>query len=538
MTERMKTEYFNLVEEPWLPVTLAENFPDGKSRGTLPRVSLREAFEHGEKIVDLRCYPHERIALMRLLICIAQRALNGPKDESAWKKCNDRLSAEAVAYLDKHKDCFNLFGNRPRFLQARPQGKATTFSTQKFRFIDEDGTTLFDGDVQPGYPLSYVELAIGLVTFQSFAAGGRVEGAADSLPAGLCREGAALHALLLGDSLLETIWLNLIPKDQVAEKRAVVFGDASWHGERDANKSYLYRLAPTARNLWLADDGAFVEGRGGRRFLTFERDGVRELTAAIRTTRKAGGRASESEELVSATAGAGVPKGAWRELHALAVLRSSRHRGGPAVLQHCITLQATKDKTTFRLWCGALVGGGKGRVAAVGDVIESVFRLPTRVLEDADGALTDDPRKCPGPNLTYRNGVGYAEGWAARLQNGVYTYHAKLANAERGKKAKNQAAMRYWTALEQLAEPVLLHDVAVHSDRYWSDDRNWMGKSPWGREVWKAAHDAYEFSCPHGTPRQLRAYAAGLVALRREDRPKSTAPEKGDDDDSKDGGEE
>jgi hypothetical protein len=181
-----------------------------------------------------------------------------------------------------------------------------------------------------------------------------------------------------------------------------------------------------------------------------------------------------------------------------------------------------------------LIGGGKGRVAAVGDVIESVFRLPVQLLQDADAALLDDPRKCPGPNRTYQSGVEHANEWAGRLQDAVYTYHAKLADAERGKKAKNQAAMRYWTELEQQAECVLLHDVAVHSDRYWSNDGNWMARSPWGREVWKAAHDAYEVACPHGTPRQLRAYAAGMAALRSEGRPDSAAGSSADDDDSSD----
>jgi hypothetical protein len=338
--------------------------------------------------------------------------------------------------------------------------------------------------------------------------------------------------------LIETIWLNLIPKDQVAENRAVVFGDTSWHGDQDAGKSYMYRLAPTARNLWLADDGAFVEGRGGRKFLTFEGEGVRELTAAIRTTGKADRRTSKTEELVSATAGAGVPKAAWRELHALAVLRSSQHRGGPPALQHCITLQAAQDECACRLWCGALIGGGMNRAAAVGDVIESVFRLPSQFLEDADAALVDDPRRCPGPNQTYRKGVKLAEGWADRLQRAVYMYHANLADGERGKKIKNQAALRYWTMLEQLAEPVLLHDVAVHSDRYWSNDVNWMANSPWGRETWRAAHDTYDFACPHSTPRQLRAYAAGLDALRGDNRRKSVSTVEADDNNDLTEGEE
>lgn len=266
--------------------------------------------------------------------------------------------------------------------------------------------------------------------------------------------------------------------------------------------------------MWLAEDGAFVEGRGGRKLLTFEKQGVKELTAAIRTVRRRRGRnTSETEELVSATAGGGVPKAAWRELHALAVLGSSRRRGGPAALLHCRTLQTVGSHKELRLWCGALIGGGKGRAAAVGDVIESTFRLPVAFLEDADTVLVDDHRKRPGPNQTYRQGVQLAETWAVHLQDAVYRYHAKLADVERGRSAKNQTALRYWTTLEQQAEPVLLYDVALHSDKYWSNDGNWMAKSPWGREVWKAAHDAYEFACPHRTPRQLRAYAAGLAVL-------------------------
>jgi hypothetical protein len=318
-----------------------------------------------------------------------------------------------------------------------------------------------------------------------------------------------------------------------------VFGDASWHGEADAKKSYLYRLAPVARNLWLAPDGASVEGRGGKTFLTFDHDEVRELTTAVRTSRKAGGRkTTEDEELVSATAGGGVPKAAWRELHAVAVLRSARRRGGPPVLQHCLTLQTSNRKIMPRLWCGALVSNR----AKVGDVIESCFRLPTHFLEDADAALVDDLRKCPGPNQTYRQGVAFADRWAGKVQWAVQVYHESLKdsfkqNADHGKKVKSQAAMRYWTALEQQAESVLLHEVAMESGKYWKADSDWIGKSPWGHEVRQAAHEAYEFSCPRGTPRQLRAYAAGLAALRGEDKSRSIAREQPDDV-SDDGGEE
>jgi CRISPR system Cascade subunit CasA len=563
MTARMKTECFNLVDEPWLPVTLADNFPDVKNCEPLPRVSLREAFEHGDKIVDLHCYPHERIALMRLLICIAQRALNGPEDEDDWKGCGTRLASEALAYLDKHKDCFNLFGNGPRFLQAHGTGKPGEMTAFRLALIDKDTPVLFDAHIQPGATLEMEELAVALVTFQSFAAGGK-SGGSEPSPAGrktkagkikhepqsgeaaLCREGGALHALILGANLSETIHRNLLCRTQIAppvtwRKTALPVWEYKKSNlvglpESDIKTDYLGRLVPLARAVWLREDQKTAEIANGLRYGVFADSkeqktkkiklgtGIREPTASI----EPGRRDADKCRLVSASAGDGVPKAVWRELHSIAVLRRSAKRGGPIALDH-LSMAETQETV---LWCGALVGDQ----AKVGDVIESVFRLPKQFLEDADAALVDDLRKQPGPNQTYRHGVGFADYWAGKLQWAVQVYHqqfnddiARKQNAERGKRVKNQAAMRYWTTLEPPAERVLLHDVAVNSDKYCTNDKDWMAKSPWGREVWKAAHDAYDFACPHGTPRQLRAYAAGLAVLRGESRKKSAADREADD---------
>lgn len=572
----MKTASFNLVEEPWLPVTLAESFPGRADRGLLPRVSLREAFEHGDKIADLRCYAHERIALMRLLICIAQRALNGPKDERGWESCRQRLAKEAVKYLDDNKDCFNLLGDEPRFLQAHGNGKPGDMPVFRLALVDKDGTTLFDAHVELGCSMELEDLAVRLVTYQSFAAGG-MTGGNESSPTGkktksgqlkmerqfgetaLCREGSALHAFALGANLSETIHWNLLCRAQIAAP--MTWGDSAkpvWEYQKKTVKdlpeskikaNYFGRLTPLARAVWLRDDrvnaeianglryGVFADSKDKKTKKTKPGTGIRELTASVQPGR----HAQDKDRLVSASAGGGVPKAVWRELHSIALLRRAGKRGGPIALEHC-TSQTNRSQKEIHLWCGALVGNQ----AKVGDAIESVFRLPIQFLEDADAALVDDPRKCPGPNWTYRKGVAVADGLAKRLQWAVQVYHRRFGddlkkkqNAERGKRLKNQAAIRYWTALEQAAESVLLRDVAVNSDKYWSNDKNWMAKSPWGREVWKATHDAYEFACPHSTPRQLRAYAAGLAALRREDRAKSAAAGEGEDENgSTEGGEE
>lgn len=568
----MKTASFNLVDELWLPVTLADDFPDRAIRNKLPRVSLRETFQYGDKIVDLRCYPHERIALMRLLICIAQRALNGPRDEEEWKRCRAEMSKIAVHYLDDNKDCFNLFGDGPRFLQAHGSGKPGQKPVFKLALIDEDGTTLFDAHVQPGEQMEAEDLAVALVTYQSFAAGGK-SGGSEPSPKGritkigkiknepqsgeaaLCRDGAALHAFILGENLCETIHWNLVCVAQIAAPMTwSTAGKPVWEHRKLAAKDlpealiktdYLGRLAPLGRAVWLGNDLQQVKIANGLHYGVFADSadknknkagtGIGELTASVAP----GQGTQDRDRLVSASAGGGVRKAAWRELHSIALLRRAGKRGGPAALEHL----RTNTIQELRLWCGALIGGGKGRPATVGDVIESVFRLPVQFLEDAQAALTDDPLECPGPNQTYRKGVALADQWAGQLREAIRAYNSSLVNlskkqnSERSGKIMNKAATRYWTALEQSAEPLLLHAVAVHSEGFQPDDDNWMAKSLWGREVCKAAHDAYEFTCPHGTPRQLRAYAAGLKRLRSEHRPKPTAADKADDD-SNDGGEE
>ena len=99
----------NLVSDPWIPVVMQ----DGKHR----EVSLDTVLRDGESIADLAATPCQRIALMRLLICIAQAALDGPVDEADWLACRSRLADAALAYLAKWRHRFNLFGEHA-FLQV------------------------------------------------------------------------------------------------------------------------------------------------------------------------------------------------------------------------------------------------------------------------------------------------------------------------------------------------------------------------------------------------------------------------------------
>ena len=132
----------NLCGDPWVPVVVG----NGQSR----LVSLVEAFEQGEEILDLVATPPQRIALTRLLVCITQAALDGPEDEQDWQSCRSRIAPAALAYLSKHKECFELYGEGG-FLQVPnlTPSPSATLDRLGFGLAAGNNATLFDHAATP-----------------------------------------------------------------------------------------------------------------------------------------------------------------------------------------------------------------------------------------------------------------------------------------------------------------------------------------------------------------------------------------------------
>lgn len=160
----------NLSTDAWIPIVWTEGKPG--------IVSLCEAFEQSHEIQDLAIRPHERIALMRLLICIAQAALDGPADYDDWKGCRSRIVSSAVDYLQRWQQVFDLLGTGQRFLQLPNLNKAPTKSTGgdddegnstsklDLALATGNNTTLFDNAGGSERPFTPGKLALMLTTFQ------------------------------------------------------------------------------------------------------------------------------------------------------------------------------------------------------------------------------------------------------------------------------------------------------------------------------------------------------------------------------------
>jgi len=520
----------NLTTDAWIPIVWNDGRP-----GT---VSLREAFERGHEIQDLAARPHERIALMRLLICIAQAALDGPVDYDDWKACRPRIAQSALDYLDRWRHAFELFGSGQRFLQVANLNRPTTKSngddddegnsTSKLDLALATGnnTTLFDNAGGSERAFTSGELALMLTTFQCFSPCGTIGVALwngsptlgwNSYPKvkpgqsahAPCLSGNMLHSYLRGRSLLDSLHSNMITKEQVERMYGYdAWGKPEWEilpskstdkgAVQNATMSYLGRLVPLSRAVQLAEDRRSMTLANGLEYPPYPE--WREASATIVTW-------SVKKQPTRVALPASVDKDTWRELHALTVIAVDKNtNGGPVALRNL-----TNDED-FDLWVGGLVAAGNGKLR---DATESVFHVPAAMLSKTS-------------QLVYQEGVKQSEHGEYRLHKALSTYRMAMESSESDLGGINRrlaalkkperdrlgrlcarATAQFWTDVEQ-ALPHLL-GIAENPEKL-GQPAEWH-KTDWGKAVRSAMRAAFERACPHESPRQMRAYALGLITL-------------------------
>ncbi len=498
----------NLATEPWIPVLYAS--------GERQLVSLEQVFTDGADIRDLAVRPHERIALIRLLLCVAHAGLSGPKDHKDWLRCRPSIAKAACRYLGAHRDKFNLLGDGPRFGQFKglvpgDEGNSTVECVTKLDFALATGNnaTLFDNggagtDVRAFTP---DHLALWLVTFQCFTPPGGA-GYTGKCP---CGDDNMLHTLLHGRTLSETVWLNLLDIESVTEfLGADSWGQPIWSfpknwqrtdkWRRQATATYLGRLVPATKGIWLHDDGRRMTiERKGLTFPSFRKNGFREPSATTFTD-------GSKRWLLRGSTAVSV----WRQLPAIIAKQRSDAEGRAG----CVPLQRFGRDMPVDLWVGGLI---VVNTANIENTIESVFHLPT-------GALSSDFQTfCDG-------GVRFAEKWESALKAGIGVYRHRLGDKfdKRGAprrdrlrwgNVRGKAVAHFWTAIEGAVRDVLIPlcgnppDALKCAEPYYLDYSR--EESRWGPLVKRAGKDAFALACPRASAQQAAAFGEGMMEMLR-----------------------
>lgn len=493
----------NLATEPWIPVLYAN--------GERQLVSLEKAFTDGEDIRDLAVRPHERIALMRLLLCVAHAGLNGPKDHKDWLRCRPSIAKAACRHLRAYRNKFKILGNGPRFGQLYSGTKhepkidtkePTWASKLELTLATGHNPTLFDnaGVHRRRFPPS--DLARMLVCFLCFAPQQLGQGYKGKSP---CSRDSMLHTLLRGANLLETIWLNLLDTGTINLTYGRILGKPVWlamprsakdkAAVRNATQTYIGRLLPLAHAILLGEDGETIKivQDCGFAFPGWTAEPPEPTATTITVSKR-------KRKVLSAQ----LHRSIWRDLPSLATKRRSE---GP---QGALAWQRFPEDRECDFWVGALVTDGKAKVL---NTVESSFQLPK-------GAGTDEFLNF------YSGGVSYAEDWAKALERGLVAYRRKLGDdlgrreaRKRGRLLKQKAASHFWAAIEAAARDVLVplcgnppNGLKCAAPYYLDYSRD---ESRWGRLVKRAAEDALALACPRASARQTAAFGEGRTEMLR-----------------------
>lgn len=511
----------NIAFEPWIPVTMLDGSPK--------RISVRDALTQGQLYADLAVRPHERVALMRLLLCVSHAALDGPKDFDDWETVPQCLPEAASSYLKKWKDSFELFHPEKPWLQVA--GLAVCHSPKKSHDKEWDpltrlfltrasgaNTTLFD---HPAYSPDYEmfedsDISLALLAFQNyFVAGGKASSrmwgsiAMKNPPnpkGGPCAGKSIIYSFIRSENLLATIQKNL----NTYEDMAFIYGDMKtylgkpiWEmpiqspGDskaiNNATKTHLGRLVPQTRILKLHENRKSVLFGAGFYYPKFQDDSAffPDLFATLTINNK------KERILLSARR----DKAVWRELHSIAVRAKSRQDGsrGPLCLQNV-------DNKNYDLITVALLTN-PSQTAELVDLIESVHSIPKQLQNKMGIQIYEKEvqfsetiaRKLGWAIETYRQEID--SGWEGRL---------KMAGASKGQlKARlhSIATIHYWTAVEKNLDQLMAIIQAVGSEEFEPAQKSWHSM------LYAVARDAYSLACAQETPRQMRAFVKGWQKL-------------------------
>ncbi len=521
----------NIAFDPWIPVVARSGVPE--------LASLCSVLTEGERYADLAVRPHERVSLMRLFLCVAHAALEGPRDYEEYLEVPQKLPDSARSYLESWRDSFELFHETRPWLQIKDleaagnSGKTSPVTLLDFELATGNNTTLLDH--QGGMKLRVVDpprLALNLLTFQNFSSGGgspiaqwkSVKTSQVGNPDAPCLSQSMIHCLFRGATLFETVHLNL-PTLETIERKYKTFKDTKkvfeinnvgsgrpvWEmfpglpkKESDevinATTTYIGRLVPISRWIRLIKDSDQMYCCNGFKYDTFKDGFASEPTASVYVVRGKDNKGNMKSE--RRVVKADPMKALWRELPALLTKRTAFGVGGPLAIEN-----VPHDKESDFLVCAMIRDQASMDIA-----IESVFHITPALY----AYLSNYQEEVFGSEKF----IG-AEGVASKLRSAVEKYREeedgywkrRIENTEAKKRGglKNKLAetalLSYWTTVEKNLVLLMKHIESIGYENAIST------RDVWRKMLFTTACDAYRVACGQETPRQMKAFSKGWGVL-------------------------
>lgn len=486
---------FNLVDDAWIPVV-------GEGR-----VSLMRIFSD-PRLKALGGNPVEKISIMKLLLAIAQAAYTPEDEEELFNLGCHRLAAKAAHYLDEKRDLFWLYGDKP-FLQLPDISKAEIKNIGAVKPEIATGNTTVLTEDQVEKQMGDAEKALLLVLLSCFALGGKKTDNSIVLSKGYMGKSnekgkpssakpspslgylGYLHNFVCGGTLWETVWLNMLTKNNVKDNKQFSEGiglppwEAMPEGEDCARakalkNSLMGRLVPLCRFVLLTTEGIhYSEGI----FHQTHNDGGFDPSIAVDFSGK------------PKVIWVNPEKRPWRQISSLlSFLNTNSNSSFDCIQLRVGVSRARRSVPEFSIWSGGLKvssNAGEQFVSGNDDFVESEIVLHSAWLGDIW--------------FTYlKTEMDNLESLAKSLYGATIGYFKQQKVV--GKEMASETTNIFWQLCERRFQKLV--DAC-------GEDSTGKKALSMRRIFVEYANRAFDAVCPRDTARQMEAWAANRPNLGR-----------------------
>ncbi len=477
---------FNLVDEKWIPTAASSE-----------RKSLRDLFSDMSQ-QKLSGNPVNKIVVFRFLLSIVQASNNLP-DLDAWLNLTtETMAANALAYLEKWHDRFDLFGECPFLQFPQLDGKGTVSSLGSLQVEVASGNKVVLTEWNLFHAPNLSRLSTLLLRSACYGCGGKKYDNTVILSPSHAKKSTGksgtllgyagfLHSYLIADTILDSLRLNLLTDEDIrdakvfTEGKGIPFWEDMPKGEADKRalsyrKSYLGQLFPLDKFLLL---------RGNHIIMT---DGI------VYPGHKEGLVDPAIRIVKDKAIWVNTDKHPWRELPALLAFLEADSGSVRSPLFLCSGLDKIREaeRNDIAVWVGGLSvssNAGEQYVSGKDGYVESEFSFSAEYMQ--------------GKNyLRFKKFMQDLDEESKTLYVSVAGYFRKMnMDPDPAGKFAGAATARFWDEMSGYAQDALDFTFSGASNEQYETELT-ERKKKWHRLVL----DIYRAVCPSDTPRQLEAW--------------------------------
>lgn len=473
---------FDLLYAPWIPIAGVGD------------VSLTELFKNLE-YVRLGGTPVEKVVILRFLLCIAHASTPLP-DVDAWSALTpEKLAANALEYLEKWKDRFDLYDEKRPFLQfPQLRGQCEKSSPNRLSLNIAGGNKTVLTQWSAGKECSDAELVRSILCGSGYGMGGKkydknAKIAPETVKGSSGSQGTLtgyigyLHSFLLGSTILETVRLNMLTEEDLRELRPEMpLGRPFWEEmPTDENgvtakrysSGYMGILFPMDKFFCLEDDALLMTQGISNELYPSHKNGQWDPGITLYLDKK-----DMKARWCS------MERTPWRQLTGLLQFINTKDTMPAFVVRGTDKFRHDPAIQEFGLWAGGVAistNSGEQYVSGKNDYVNSEFLIPMEWFRkdswEAFGILMDE-----------------IERYASILWKSVTAFYSKQMVAEPGQ--RESAVRLFWERMEPQAQSVIELSEETDPEVVENAKKSWQ----------KLAVSCYREFCPCVTPRQMQAY--------------------------------